>query len=196
MGPSYTEVNGLVDLTGEPQRAPSPIRAKILKESIAAARKERGTSQRQYTWTKKPKYDGFQSTLDLNNGLRPLRPSKALKEEPPTLSFVPSFAGNCENHNDTFTGSRSVEPTMLNMESTVRNSDSFDESEDPVMRELEDIVRKCREEQASSGDINSIPIGRPQTPGVAPTQPDTLWDTAHESRPISQEQLAREVQCE
>src|SRR5579871_658452 len=81
MGSTFTETyeSAPPSRPHEPHFNVSPIRSRILKESIAANRKKHRASRRSAKWTKQPKYEGFQSTLDLNDDLKPLQFSKRFK---------------------------------------------------------------------------------------------------------------------
>ena len=100
----------------------SSVRSRILKESINANRKGSGKPQRRATWTKKPKYQG-QSTLDLRNGLAPLRPSNTPKSDPPAMVFTSCHHDRSQSGGDAVSGEDSanldsalVGETMLDLE--------------------------------------------------------------------------------
>lgn len=167
-----------------PPAKPSPLRKKILEESIAANR-EQTESKRVSAWTKRPKYEKFQSTLDLNNSLEPLPFSKTRKVLPPSFSLCDDFDKSSKDKkrpsstgpDDAFQHMKTDD--MPEMDQMMESSPNpFGASDDPMMLELEEIIKASR----------STPILPPQFdsryPGLL-LQPET--------RPISQEQLASEV---
>jgi hypothetical protein len=75
----------------------SSIRQRILEESKASNR-TKSKAPRKQTWTKKAKYEGYQSTLDLSDGLKPLRSATGKKSSPPEPQ--PVFAWSSTDHDD------------------------------------------------------------------------------------------------
>jgi hypothetical protein len=71
----------------------SDLRSRILEESRAFNRK----GPRKPTWTKQPKYEGYQSTLDLNNDLQALPPSSGSKGRHQTT--LPASGSTCNDNN-------------------------------------------------------------------------------------------------
>lgn len=68
----------------------SSTRSKILKESLAASQQQQGPKTvRKATWMKPPTFEGFQSTLDSNNNMRKLRPSR-----PSQINSIPWRIGH------------------------------------------------------------------------------------------------------
>jgi hypothetical protein len=182
----------------DPPMNPSPVRKRILEESIAANREEQRESKRTSTWTKRPKYERFQSTLDSKNGLQPLPFSKTRKVLPPAFSLWDNPDGSFNDKKrpsstglgGAFQDVKTVDPLMLEMDHMIENSpNSLGAQDDPMMRELEEIVEASRPKPIKC-QFNRQPalIKIPKYDSRYPRlllQPDL--------RPISQEQLASEV---
>jgi len=167
----------------------SPIRSRVLKESIAANRKAGGPRPRPPKWTKPPKYEGLQSTLNLNDGLKPLPSSKRPKRGPAPISSASSLTTNRRNQNETTISpssgdeeSRSTEPMIFDLETMLEISPhAFDLSKDPVMCELDEIASASYTEPIHSARSKLGSHEGSQTLEMAPfTQSTSHPETAQE----------------
>jgi len=201
MGSTFTETYDSVrpSRIAEPHFNVSPIRSRVLKESIAANRKERGATRRPAKWTKRPKYEGFQSTLDLNDGLKPLQSFKKPKRDPAATSFASSLTNNSVNHNETLISlssgdeeSQSIDPMMVELQSMLEKSPyAYDQSEGPMMRELNEIVSATYTEPIHSTNSKLSSHEVSQTLEVVPLREYELSNL----RSISHPELACEDRC-